>query len=70
MDYQKRGYIVYPFPGSIRKEEILQEWNDITKNSQADIIVLDMPLLNTTQYKDSRGTFKADLVLQNLSWMA
>ncbi len=52
------------------KEEILQEWNDITKDIQADIIVLDMPLLDTTQFKDSLGTFIADLVLQILSWMA
>ena len=29
-----------------------------------------MPLLDTTQYKDSLGTFIADLVLQVLSWMA
>ncbi|MBG9546051.1 recombinase family protein [Cytobacillus firmus] len=52
------------------KEEILHEWNDITKNIEADIVVLDMPLLDTTQYKDSLGTFIADLVLQILSWMA
>ncbi|MFK2825149.1 recombinase family protein [Bacillus sp. B190/17] len=52
------------------KEEILHEWNDLTKNIEADIIVLDMPLLDTTQYKDSLGTFIADLVLQILSWMA
>jgi DNA invertase Pin-like site-specific DNA recombinase len=52
------------------KEEILEEWNDITKNIQADIVVMDMPLLDTTQYKDSLGTFIADLVLQILSWMA
>jgi DNA invertase Pin-like site-specific DNA recombinase len=52
------------------KEEILNEWNDITKNIQADIVVMDMPLLDTTQYKDSLGTFIADLVLQILSWMA
>jgi DNA invertase Pin-like site-specific DNA recombinase len=52
------------------KDEILQEWNDITKNIQADIVVLDMPLLDTTQFKDSLGTFIADLVLQILSWMA
>jgi DNA invertase Pin-like site-specific DNA recombinase len=52
------------------KEEILEEWNDITKNIQADIVVLNMPLLDTTQYKDSLGTFIADLVLQILSWMA
>jgi DNA invertase Pin-like site-specific DNA recombinase len=35
-----------------------------------DIIVLDMRLLDTTQYKDSLGTFIADLVLQILSWVA
>ena len=52
------------------KEEILQEWNDITKNIQEDIVFLDMPLLDTTQFKDSLGTFIADLVLQILSWMA
>jgi DNA invertase Pin-like site-specific DNA recombinase len=52
------------------KEEILNEWNDITKNIKADIIVLDMPLLDTTLYKDSLGNFIADLVLQILSWMA
>jgi DNA invertase Pin-like site-specific DNA recombinase len=51
------------------KEEILKEWNDITKNIQADIVVLDMPLLDTTQFKDNLGTFIADLVLQILSWM-
>ncbi|WP_079524987.1 MULTISPECIES: recombinase family protein [Halobacillus] len=52
------------------KEEIVLEWNAITKELQADIVVLDMPLLDTTQYKDSMGTFIADLVLQILSWMA
>ena len=52
------------------KEKILEEWNDITKNIKADIVVLDMPLLDTTKYKDSLGTFIADLVLQILSWMA
>jgi DNA invertase Pin-like site-specific DNA recombinase len=52
------------------KEDILNEWNDITKKIQADIIVLDMPLLDTTNYKDSLGTFISDLVLQILSWMA
>ncbi|AXI00979.1 DNA recombinase [Sporosarcina sp. P26b] len=52
------------------KEGILQEWNDLTKNIEADIVVLDMPLLDTTRYKDNMGTFIADLVLQILSWMA
>ncbi|MDQ0859870.1 DNA invertase Pin-like site-specific DNA recombinase [Bacillus sp. V2I10] len=41
------------------KEEILHEWNDITKNIQADIVVMDMPLFDTTQYKDNLGTFIA-----------
>ncbi|XMA23379.1 recombinase family protein (plasmid) [Bacillus bombysepticus] len=52
------------------KEAILQEWKDITQNIQAHIVVLDMPLLDTTQYKDSLGTLITDLVLQILSWLA
>lgn len=52
------------------KEDILNEWQHITKNIKADIIVLDMPLLDTTKHKDSMGTFISDLVLQILSWMA
>jgi DNA invertase Pin-like site-specific DNA recombinase len=52
------------------KTEILQEWTDITKHIRADIVVLDMPLLDTTKYKDSLGSFIADLVLQILSWTA
>lgn len=52
------------------KEDILAEWQEITKVIKADIVVLDMPLLDTTKYKDSMGTFISDLVLQILSWMA
>lgn len=52
------------------KNDILKEWNDITKIIGADIIVLDMPLLDTTTHKDSLGTFISDLVLQILSWIA
>src|SRR5699024_11559104 len=52
------------------KEQIVEEWNAITKELKADIVVLDMPLLDTTQYKDSIGTYIADLVLQILSWVA
>lgn len=52
------------------KEEILNEWQDITKNIGSDIVVLDMPLLDTAKYKDSIGTFISDLVLQILSWLA
>jgi DNA invertase Pin-like site-specific DNA recombinase len=52
------------------KQAILDEWNDITKKIKADIVVLDMPLLDTTKHKDSLGNFISDLVLQILSWMA
>lgn len=50
--------------------EIQQEWQKITKMKKADIIVLDMPLLDTTKSKDLLGTFIADLVLQLLSFVA
>lgn len=52
------------------KEQILEEWNELTKKRKVDIVVLDMPLLDTTQYRDSLGTFISDLVLQILSWLA
>lgn len=42
------------------KEEILNEWKDITKNIKGNIVVLDMPLLDTTKYQDSLGTFISD----------
>ncbi len=50
--------------------EIQDEWRKITKKKGADIVVLDMPLLDTTQSKDLLGTFIADLVLQLLSFVA
>lgn len=50
--------------------EIQEEWKRITKKKKADIVVLDMPLLDTTQRKDLLGTFISDLVLQLLSFVA
>lgn len=50
--------------------EIQDEWRKITKIKGADIVVLDMPLLDTTQAKDLLGTFISDLVLQLLSFVA
>jgi len=50
--------------------EILEEWRKITKKKGVDIVVLDMPLLDTTKSKDLLGTFIADLVLQLLSFVA
>lgn len=52
-------------------EEILEQWRFITKEKRADILVLDMPLLNTRQTgRDLTATFVADLVLQILSYVA
>ena len=51
-------------------EEILAQWRILTKEKHVDIIVLDMPPLDTTQYKDVLGTFIADLILGILSYVA
>ena len=51
-------------------KEILEEWNYITIKKEADIVVLDIPLLDTRQHKDLLGTFISDLVLQVLSFVA
>ena len=51
-------------------KEILQEWQELTTDYKADIKVIDMPLLDTTQYKDLLGTFISDLILQVLSFVA
>lgn len=52
-------------------DEILNQWRIITKEIQADIVVLDMPLLDTRKAgADLTGTFVADLVLQILSYVA
>lgn len=51
-------------------KEITKEWQELTTVCKADIKVLDMPLLDTTQYKDLLGTFISDLILQVLSFVA
>lgn len=52
-------------------EEILEQWRVITKEIKADIVVLDMPLLDTRTRKENlTGTFIGDLVLQILSYVA
>jgi len=51
-------------------EEILEQWRVLTKEMNIDIMVLDMPILDTRQYKDLIGTFISDLVLQILSFVA
>ena len=51
-------------------EEILQQWRVLTKGKGIDIVVLDMPLLDTRRGKDLMGTFLSDIVLQVLSFVA
>lgn len=51
-------------------EEILEQWRILTKEKGIDIMVLDMPLLDTRRGKDLMGTFLSDIVLQVLSFVA
>ena len=51
-------------------EEILRQWQVLTKEKKVDIVVLDMPLLDTRRGKDLMGTFLSDIVLQVLSFVA
>lgn len=50
--------------------EILEQWRLLTKEKEIDIVVLDMPLLDTRRGKDLMGTFLSDIVLQILSFVA
>ena len=50
--------------------DILEQWRLITKEKQAAIVVLDMPLLDTRSNRDLTGTLIADIVLQLLSYVA
>ncbi len=51
-------------------EEILEQWRILTKEKKIDIVVIDMPLLDTRRGKDLMGTFLSDIVLQVLSFVA
>lgn len=51
-------------------KEILEQWRILTKEKEIDIVVLDMPLLDTRRGKDLMGTFLSDIVLQVLSFVA
>ena len=51
--------------------EILEQWKKITKEKEADIQVIDMPMLNTGRMgSELTGVFIADLVLQILAYVA
>jgi len=51
-------------------DEILEQWRTLTKVKKVDIVVINMPLLDTRIHKDLMGTFITDLVLQLLSFVA
>ena len=52
-------------------DEILEQWRTLTKRKSVDVVVIDMPLLDTRVVdKDVTGVFIADLVLQLLSYVA
>ena len=50
--------------------EIIEQWRVLTKEKGIDIVVLDMPLLDTRRDKDLLGSFLSDVVLQILSFVA
>ncbi len=50
--------------------EILEQWRMLTKEKGIDVVVLDMPLLDTRRGKDLMETYLSDIVLQVLSFVA
>ncbi len=51
-------------------EDILDQWRILTKEKSIDVVVIDMPLLDTRRGKDLLGAFLSDIVLQLLSFVA
>ncbi|WP_313183282.1 recombinase family protein [Lacrimispora sp.] len=51
-------------------DDIQEEWREIVKARKADIVILDMPILDTRTNKDLIGTLISDIVLQLLSYVA
>ena len=51
-------------------EEVIDQWKYITKNKKADIVVIDMPIIDTRRGKDLMGTFLSDIVLALLSYVS
>lgn len=50
--------------------DLNEQWRIITKEKGADIVVIDMPLLDTRREKSLMGTFISDIVLALLSYVA
>lgn len=51
-------------------QEIIEQWRLLTKERGIDIVIIDMPLLDTRRGKDLMGTFLSDIFLQVLSFVA
>ncbi len=51
-------------------EEVKEEWRELTKGMGVDMVVLDMPILDTRVNRDLVGTLITDIVLQLLSYVA
>ena len=51
-------------------EEVLEQWRNLTKEKKVDIVVMDMPILDTRKGKDLLGTLIADLVLAIFSYVS
>ena len=51
-------------------QEVVEQWQYLTRVKQVDIVVIEMPLLDTRRGKDLVGTFLSDIVLQVLSFVA
>ncbi|MEG2441513.1 MAG: recombinase family protein [Acetivibrio sp.] len=50
--------------------DIQEEWQYIVKVKKADIVIIDLPILDTRRNKDLIGTLISDIVLQLLSYVA
>ena len=51
-------------------QDVVEQWQFLTRVKKVDIVVLEMPLLDTRRGKDLMGTFLSDIVLQVLSFVA
>jgi DNA invertase Pin-like site-specific DNA recombinase len=52
-------------------EEIIEQWQFLSKTKNVDIVVLDFPLLDTRKHEHGlTGKFLSDMVLQILSYVA
>ncbi len=50
--------------------DVVEQWQYLTRVKRVDIVVIEMPLLDTRRGKDLLGTFLSDVVLQVLSFVA